>query len=127
MGLQGYSIYYLALLIVECILMGATIDYGILFTNYYREHRRHLGRQEALAAAYQGAMPTILTSGTIIVLVVGIVGRMFEEPTISQICSTISLGAVCAILLIIFILPGMEAALDRLILGRQKKQHVDAR
>ena len=37
-GLQGYSIYFLALLIVECILMGATIDYGILFTNYYREN-----------------------------------------------------------------------------------------
>lgn len=31
------SMYYLALLIVECILMEATIDYGILFTNYYRE------------------------------------------------------------------------------------------
>lgn len=28
-GLQGLEIYYLALLIVECILMGATIDYGI--------------------------------------------------------------------------------------------------
>lgn len=120
-GLQGYSIYYLALLIVECILMGATIDYGILFTNYYREHREDMGKPEALAAAYRGTMPTIFTSGTIIVLVVGIVGRMFEEPTISQICKTISLGAVCAIGLIVFILPGMEAALDRLILGRRKK------
>ena len=124
-GLQGYSIYYLALLIVECILMGATIDYGILFTNYYREHRKNMRKQEALAAAYRGTMPTIFTSGTIIVLVVGIVGRMFEEPTISQICKTIALGAVCAIGLIVFILPGMEAALDRLILGQRKKARTE--
>ena len=39
LGAIGGSIYYLALLIVECILMGATIDYGILFTSYYREMR----------------------------------------------------------------------------------------
>ena len=32
-GLQGLEIYYLALLIVECILMGATIDSGILYTS----------------------------------------------------------------------------------------------
>ena len=30
------KVYYLSLLIVQSILMGATIDYAILFTNYYR-------------------------------------------------------------------------------------------
>ena len=46
--------YYLALLIVECILMGATIDYGILFTSYYRELRATLPVCEAIVAAYKG-------------------------------------------------------------------------
>ena len=55
-GAFGGSMYYLALLIVECILMGATIDYGILYTSYYREMRRLMGVREALAAAYRGSI-----------------------------------------------------------------------
>ena len=37
-GLMGGDIHYLALLIVQCILMGATIDYGILFAEIGRAH-----------------------------------------------------------------------------------------
>lgn len=62
-GIISGSMYYLALLIVECILMGATIDYGILFTNYYRESRRTLNVKEALRKAYAGSIHTIMTSG----------------------------------------------------------------
>ena len=63
LGAIGGSMYYLALLIVECILMGATIDYGILFTSYYREMRATLSVCEAIVAAYNGSIHTILTSG----------------------------------------------------------------
>lgn len=114
-GLQGYSIYYLALLIVQCILMGATIDYGILFTNYYREKRQSMGREEVLAAAYNGSIHTILTSGLIMILVTGIVGYCFSNPTIGQICRTISIGALCATLLILFLLPGLLSTFDRIV------------
>lgn len=124
-GLQGYSIYYLALLIVQCILMGATIDYSILFTNYYRENRKRLGIKEALAAAYQGSIHTILTSGLIMILVTGVVGYLFSDPTVGQICQTISMGALCATLLILFVLPGLLAACDRLLTGSWRPRRND--
>lgn len=114
-GLQGYSIYFLALLIVQCILMGATIDYAILYTSYYREKRKAFGVKEALAEAYNGSIHTILTSGLIIILVVGLVGNAFSNPTVGQICQTISKGALCATILIIFILPGILAVFDKLV------------
>lgn len=123
-GIQGYSIYFLALLIVECILMGATIDYGILFTNYYRENRKILNVKQALGAAYQGSIHTIMTSGLIIVLVTGILGYTTADPTIGQIARTISTGALCAILMILFVLPGMLAAFDKFII-RTKKENVN--
>jgi len=119
-GLQGNSIFYLALLIVECILMGATIDYGILFASYYKEFRTSMGRGEALIAAYNGSIHTILTSGLIMVLVTGIVGGAFKNPTVGQICMTISKGALCAVILIVFILPGVIATFDKLINRRNK-------
>ena len=112
-GWQGYSIYFLALLIVECILMGATIDYGILFTGYYRERRKLLSSPEALESAYDGSVHSILTSGLILVLVTGVLGYTYSDPTVAEICRTIATGALSAILLILFLLPGLLAAFDR--------------
>lgn len=119
-GLQGFSIYFLALLIVECILMGATIDYGILFTNYYIENRKTFDKKNALIAAYKGSIHTIMTSGLIMVLVTATISVLYDEPTIAQICRTISIGVLSAIILILFILPGLLAACDKLII-REKK------
>ncbi len=124
MGLIGGNMYYLAMLIVQCILMGSTIDYGILFTSYYREKRKTLGIKEALTEAYNGSIHTIMTSGLIMVIVTFIVGFCFEEETIAQICRTLSVGALCAILLILFILPGMLSSFDKLtskLHGKEKK------
>jgi predicted RND superfamily exporter protein len=114
-GLQGYSIFFLALLVVQSILMGATIDYAILFTNYYLEYRRSQGPQEALVSAYNGAIHTILTSGLIMILATGVLGLLFENPTVGEICQTISRGALCASLLIVFVLPGVLSICDRWI------------
>ena len=119
-GWQGYSIYFLALLIVECILMGATIDYGILFTGYYREHRKRDAIPDALKAAYDGSIHSIMTSGLILVVVTGILGYTYSDPTVAEICRTISTGALSAILVILFLLPGLLSALDRLIVHGKK-------
>ena len=119
-GLQGYSIYYLALVVVQCILMGATIDYGILFTTNYREQRQTKPIKEALTGAYSASINTVLTSGTILVLVCAIVGQMFENPTIGQICNTISIGAFCTIVLIVIFLPGLLSTLDKGTAGKNR-------
>ena len=121
-GLAGYSIYYLALLIVQCILMGATIDYGILFTNYYRENRKTMDIKGALLSAYNGSIHTILTSGLIMVIVTGAIGFSPVDPTIAQICRIISIGALSAILLILFILPGLIATCDRFVTKDKKNK-----
>ena len=121
-GLLGGEIYFLALLIVECILMGATIDYGILFTNYYCESRKTLGIKEALAKAYDGSIHTIMTSGLILVAVTAVVGQMFEDATIAAIVRTISIGSFCAIMLILFVLPGILATCDKLVTRKKYRE-----
>ena len=121
MNLQGLTIYYLALLVVQGILMGATIDYAIVFTNYYRTKRRTMDRKDSLIAAYNESIHTILTSGTIMVAVTGAVGFAYDDPTIQQIVHSISKGAACAIVLILFLLPGVLAALDRWVISRKER------
>ena len=118
-GIQGYHIYYLAMLIVQCILMGATIDYGILLTNMYREARREVGVRDAIGRAYDRSINTIMTSGLIMILVTAAIALTSPEPTIGQICQTISMGATSAVILIMLFLPGILAALDRFTSGRR--------
>ena len=119
MGWQGYDVYFLALLVVQGILMGATIDYAILFSSYYRELRRTETRGGALRGAYAGSIHTIMTSGLILIVVTGILGAFCPTQSISQVCTSIALGTASAVVLILFILPGLLSAFDRLII-RQK-------
>lgn len=122
LGVIGGSMYYLALLIVECILMGATIDYGILFTSYYRELRATLPVKEAIVAAYKGSLHTILTSGTIMVLITAVIGPLFGNTAIEQIVRTLSVGCASAMFLILFILPGILSLCDKIVVRKGKKQ-----
>ena len=95
--------------------MGATIDYGILFTNYYTENRRNTGTFEAVRKAYEGSIHTITTSGLILIIVPSVVGRFFQDPTITAIVDTIALGSLAAIVLILVCLPGILITFDKLV------------
>ena len=121
-GLRGVSINYLANIIVQCILMGACIDYGILFTSYYRSDRKTKDIKDSLKAAYDGSIHTVLTSGLIMVVVTGIIGFISTDPAVAPICMTLSIGSASAIVLILFVLPGMLAAFDRIVVPKDKKK-----
>lgn len=120
--LQGEGTYYLALIIVQAILMGATIDYAILFTEYYRGLRRTEDVRGALAGAYRGSFMTILTSSSILIGVTLVVGIVIKDPAVSQICLTISKGSFFATMLVVFVLPALLAVFDPLIRGKDKKK-----
>lgn len=121
-GLVSGQMLYLAYLIVQAILMGATIDYGILFANYYRENRRTMPRREAAAAAYKGSIRTILTSGLIMVIAPGVMAALIEDVMISNIVSCLAVGAFMAIVLILTVVPAVLVALDRLVVYGKKNR-----
>ncbi len=117
--LEGGSVYFIALLIVQSILMGATIDYAILYTTYYLEARKQMTVKESLISAYNKSIHTILTSSLILMLVTLVVGH-FGSAITAKICITISQGTLCSTLLILFILPELIAIFDRLINKKKK-------
>ena len=117
-GLRGQPMNYLAYLVMQSILMGATIDYAILFTDYYREKRMHLPIWQALRKSYKNTIHSIMTSGLILILCPYIMSMLLTDPTISLILHSISVGALSAILLIIFVLPGLLAAFDKIVVKK---------
>ncbi|MCQ2297660.1 MAG: MMPL family transporter [Bacteroidales bacterium] len=120
-GLGDGCILYLVYLIVQSVLMGAAIDYGILFTNYYRERRLTQNIKTALRKTYKGTIHTILTSGLILILVPGAIGIFEQDPSIRAIGRAIFVGALATVLIVLFVLPGLIATCDRFITKRRKK------
>jgi len=114
-GLMGSPMYYLAIIIVQAILMGATIDYAILFTNNYRRYRATCDKATTLKNAYIASIPTMLTSGTILVTVTFVLGMAMGSTSVAKICLTIAEGSFIALLLVVFVLPGVLAVLDRFV------------
>ena len=120
LSLTGQSIYFIALIIVQAILMGATIDYAILYTSYYLEQRKYaeLGRKEAIISAYERSMHSIMTSASILILVTAIVGNL-ASAIAAKICQAISAGTLVATLIILFLLPALLATIDRFIVKKK--------
>lgn len=104
--------FFVALILVQCILMGSMIDYGILFTTYYMEVRKEYRVEEALPEVMKRATHAILTSSLIIILVTLICG-VFMSGAVASILKTLGIGALCAILLILFVLPSLLVIFDK--------------
>lgn len=114
---------YLAYLVAQAILMGATIDYGILFANYYRENRKKMLQVDAVCAAYRGSIRTILTSGLIMVVGPGAMSLFIDDLMISNIVRCIAVGAFMAIVLTLTVVPAVLVALDRLVVYGKKNRY----
>lgn len=123
--LTGEGIYYIALIVVQAILMGATIDYAILYTTNYREARRSHGVRSAVGEAYRNSIRTIAMSGSILVLVCLTLGLTAGGVT-GQICLVISEGATASVILVLLVLPGVMAAFDRWVVPKKYAAPKDA-
>lgn len=118
LSITGSSVYFIALLIVQAILMGATIDYAIVYTTYYKEMREAMGVRDSLVYAYNKSIHTILSSSSILIIVTLVVAS-FSEAIPAMICKTVSEGTFCSVILILFVLPGVLAAFDKLICRKE--------
>lgn len=104
----GTKVYFICYLLVVCIQMGSTIDYGIIITNNYMNARKQYSKQDSLKIAFNKSISTILTSGMILVLAAYLVGVFSEVSIISEIGYLLSKGSLISI---IFILLGLPQAL----------------
>ena len=113
--------YFVPLILVQCILMGSMIDYGILFSTYYKEVRREFSVEDALPEVMRRSTHSILTSSLLIVLVTLICGR-FMSGAVASILTTLGIGSLCAILLILFVLPSLLVIFDKHVIDQEKPE-----
>jgi predicted RND superfamily exporter protein len=119
MGLScafGQPIFFISYLICVSIQMGATIDYGILLSDQYLTLRKeNLPAPDALSTAMKRSLPTILTSGIILITAGFIIGQKCTVFYIADIGSLLSRGALISVLLMLSLLPALLVLCDRWI------------
>ena len=114
MTVGNIDMYFIALIIVQCVLMGSMVDYGILFTNYYVEIRRSYTVEEALPIVLKRSIRAIAISAVILIMVTFVCSFIIVG-AVASILATICIGACAALLLVVFVLPSLLAIFDKTI------------
>ena len=116
MGLSvvlGQPIFFISYLLTLAMQMGATIDYGILLCDQYRLIREGgLQAGNALEEALKRALPTIMTSGIILVTAGYIIGRRCSIYYIYSIGLLVSRGAFVSVVLVLTLLGALLTLTD---------------
>ncbi len=110
------NIFFMSYIITTCILMGSTIDYGILMSSTYVENRSLYDKAKSLELAIETAMPTIFTSGLILIVCGFVICFVSSQASISTVGRLIGIGTICSVLMILIVLPSALNLLDKFVL-----------
>ena len=108
-------LYFLGYLIVSAVQMGANIDYAIVISSHYEEHKKTMHYKEAIVKALNEAFPTIFTSGTMLASAGMLIGNMTEQPVVSIMGLCIGRGTIISMVLVILVLPSVLVFGNKLI------------
>ena len=108
--------FFMSYIVATCILMGATIDYGILMSSNYVEFRKELDKKEALGKAVKASMPTVFTSGMILTICGFVIGFIASQNAISTVGILLGKGTLVSVLMITLVLPSVLYLLDKFII-----------
>lgn len=122
MAIAHFSMYFIALIIVQCILMGSMADYGILLVSYYQETRREYPKEKALPVVLSRAASAILTSALIMIAITFILGSAMSG-AVGRILLTLGIGSLSATLLVLFYLPSLLVIFDKAIMYKRERIH----
>ncbi|MCR4792005.1 MAG: MMPL family transporter [Lachnospiraceae bacterium] len=113
--IQHTYLFFMGYLIVSSIQMGANIDYAIVISGRYTELRKIMGKKEAVIETLNFAFPTIITSGSMMVLSGVAIGRLSSDATICGIGQCLGRGTLISIFLVMFVLPQILMVGEKII------------
>ncbi|MGN0660315.1 MAG: RND family transporter [Oscillospiraceae bacterium] len=109
------NVQYIAYLIISSIQLGATVDYAILFTDRYLEHRQTMPKKQAISETISNVTTSVLTSGTVLALVGFLLSIVSTHRILSQLGLFLGRGTLLSMASVFFVLPGLLYIFDGLI------------
>ncbi len=109
------KLFFMGYLIVSSIQMGANIDYAIVISSRYTECRKMQDRKSSIIEALNFSFPTIITSGSMMILAGVFIGQMTSDACIAGIGQCLGRGTMISVILVMFVLPQILLIGDGLI------------
>jgi len=119
MMLTNTPIYFLALLVVQAVIKGSALEWGVLLVNNYIEARSTLDPKESLLIAFNRSWRIAATSSMIMV-VVTLTLSLLMQGAVSAIMFGIGMAALGAAILTIIVLPAILVLFDKRIIKNQQ-------
>lgn len=115
-GFTGVELPFLVPVCVTTIQLGSTVDYAILMSTRYKTERLGgLSKRESIDIAVRTSLPSIMTSALGFFASTFGVSKYSNVYLISTMCSLMARGAIISMITVIFLLPSMLMAFDRII------------
>lgn len=103
--LEHGNLFFMSYLIVSSIQMGANIDYAIVISGRFMELKDQMSKKDAIIETMNFAFPTIITSGSMMVLAGFLIGQMTSDGAICGIGQCLGRGTLISIAIVMFTLP----------------------
>ena len=112
----GTELPFVGPILISTIQLGATVDYAILLTTRYKQHRiTGLDKKEAIEKAVASAAQSVLVSGIGFFAATYGVGLYANIDIISSMCHLIARGALLSVAVVLLLLPAVLMLLDKFI------------
>jgi predicted RND superfamily exporter protein len=117
--LTGTVIPFISPIVINCIQLGATVDYSILMTTRFQEElKAGKSRLEAIRTASSTSFRSIISSALVFFCATTGVSWISKMEIIQSICEMLARGAIISAAIIIVVLPGVlyitEPAIEKL-------------
>ena len=118
----GSYLFYISYLIASPVLLGATVDYAILFSQRYKENRSAPGMspEECVLKTIKDNTVSILTSGLTLSVTGFLLAIFSTQGMIKQVGLLLGRGTLCSLFAVLFVLPGFLMLLDRYIVKEKE-------
>ena len=115
-GYTGLDMPFIVPVCISTIQLGSTVDYAILTSTRYKTERMEgRNRREAVETASRTSIPSILVSAIGFFTATFGVAVYSNLGVISTMCGLMARGAIISMLTVIFILPSLLMAFDKII------------
>ncbi len=111
----GEPVNFIGYLVINTVQLGATIDYGILLTTHYLDHRRREPARQAIRLALGETFPSLLVSAGILATAGFALSFTSSMSAVASLGLLLGRGALLSLALVTCFLPGLLVYLDGFI------------
>lgn len=112
---RGQPLSFIGYLVLSTVQLGATVDYAILFTNYYLSNRKTLSKKDAMRVTIEDNLVAILTSAGILATAGFTLAFTSSNPIISELGTLLGRGTLLSLTMVACVLPALLVLFDRAI------------